>query len=116
MRWNVRLKNTTSWHHWFAWHPVRTSPSVFVTNGTMHRWVWWEWVERKIVPGYADDTTTYRLLVEQPPGVFKRFWKDERSGYDTRRQDQGKSQEGPEHTTPHVPVHAGAERDGNTGT
>jgi hypothetical protein len=35
-----------SWHRWFAWYPVQTSP----TNIT-----WMGWVERRL--GYSDRTT-----------------------------------------------------------
>lgn len=41
MRWSIR--NSTEWHHWFAWHPV-----VF-DDGEKDTWVWLEWIERRHV-------------------------------------------------------------------
>lgn len=40
MRWN--FKNRTTWHRWFAWHPVQVERQI----------AWMCWVERRGVPAY----------------------------------------------------------------
>lgn len=56
------LRRTAQWHRWFAWRPV----TVWAGSSPIHVWVWWQWIERKVVAhhGYdgTDYTTTYRLI------------------------------------------------------
>jgi hypothetical protein len=48
----VRPKDRTSWHRWFAWHPV------IIDNVT----VWLEVVERKRDPDTFDWVYSYRTI------------------------------------------------------
>lgn len=55
---HFRIKHSRDlslWHPWFAW-----LPTVVETNGQLEC-IWWEWIERRIECGYADDSYHYRL-------------------------------------------------------
>lgn len=40
------------WHRYYAWLPADTG----------NAWVWFDWVERRVVNGYAGPEWKYRLI------------------------------------------------------
>lgn len=49
-RQKVPPNSRTSWHEWFAWHPVRAK----IDDGGWYRWVWLDVVERRLSYGSYD--------------------------------------------------------------
>ncbi len=66
MRWTQRQPNTT-WHRWFAWHPVRVlSGRTVPGHNPVYTWVWLEWVERIKYTRAPNPTWLYEVRLPAP--------------------------------------------------
>jgi len=58
----VKSFKVKGWHRWFAWRPVR----MLNPGGTLYRWVWLEWIERKILIQPVAQLYYYRYVQYRP--------------------------------------------------